>query len=435
MFETLKNAFSSKEIRVKIYATLALLVVYRLGCFVPLPGLDGDVIANLSSEGLFGMLGAVTGGSMSQGTLFALGIIPFINAFIIMQLLTLIIPKLEKLSKEGEEGRQKVTQITRYVALGLAAVQAVGIMLNWNNNEAVKPLFKMDSNWLTIVFDIVFLIAGSVFCMWLSERITEYGISNGSSLIIFVGILSTAGNVMLSSFTTMKSSPELIWNFIGFLLLVVGIFFFIVFVDGGERRITVQYAKQVKGNKMYGGQTTHIPIRINGSGVMPIIFASSFMSFPTMLIQMFGWQGGFVTFYTTYMTPYGNNAIGSVVYYVIMILLIVFFAYFYAQMQFNPDDVSRNIQQYGGFVPGIRPGKATADYLRRISNRITLFGAIFLAILTVIPTFLFNALGEELGFASAFSATGLLIVVSVALELNKQLESQIMMRHYKGFLK
>lgn len=435
MFETLKNAFSSKEIRVKIYATLALLVVYRLGCFVPLPGLDGDVIANLSSEGLLGMLGAVTGGSMSQGTLFALGIIPFINAFIIMQLLTLIIPKLEKLSKEGEEGRQKVTQITRYVALGLAAVQAVGIMLNWNNNEAVKPLFKMDSNWLTIVFDIVFLIAGSVFCMWLSERITEYGISNGSSLIIFVGILSTAGNVMLSSFTTMKSSPELIWNFIGFLLLVVGIFFFIVFVDGGERRITVQYAKQVKGNKMYGGQTTHIPIRINGSGVMPIIFASSFMSFPTMLIQMFGWQGGFVTFYTTYMTPYGNNAIGSVVYYVIMILLIVFFAYFYAQMQFNPDDVSRNIQQYGGFVPGIRPGKATADYLRRISNRITLFGAIFLAILTVIPTFLFNALGEELGFASAFSATGLLIVVSVALELNKQLESQIMMRHYKGFLK
>lgn len=435
MFETLKNAFSSKEIRVKIYATLALLVVYRLGCFVPLPGLDASVISGLSSEGLLGMLSAVTGGSMSQGTLFALGIIPFINAFIIMQLLTLIIPKLEKLSKEGEEGRQKVTQITRYVALGLAAIQAVGIMLNWHNNGAVKPLFSMQSNWLTIVFGIMFLVAGSVFCMWLSERITEYGISNGSSLIIFVGILSTAGTVILNSFTAMKTTPSLVWNFVGFLLLVVAIFFFIVFVDGGERRITVQYAKQVKGNKMYGGQTTHIPIRINGSGVMPIIFASSFMSFPTMLIQMFGWTGGFVTFYTKYLTPYGDNAVGSVVYYVVMILLIVFFAYFYAQMQFNPDDVSRNIQQYGGFVPGIRPGKATADYLRRISNRITLFGAIFLAVLTVVPTFLFNALGKNLGFASAFSATGLLIVVSVALELNKQLESQIMMRHYKGFLK
>ena len=267
------------------------------------------------------------------------------------------------------------------------------------------------------------------------RRITEYGISNGSSLIIFVGILSTAGTVILNSFTAMKTTPSLLWNFVGFLLLVVAIFFFIVFVDGGERRITVQYAKQVKGNKMYGGQTTHIPIRINGSGVMPIIFASSFMSFPTMLIQMFGWTGGFVTFYTKYLTPYGDNAVGSVVYYVVMILLIVFFAYFYAQMQFNPDDVSRNIQQYGGFVPGIRPGKATADYLRRISNRITLFGAIFLAVLTVVPTFLFNALGKNLGFASAFSATGLLIVVSVALELNKQLESQIMMRHYKGFLK
>ncbi len=435
MFETLKNAFSSKEIRVKIYATLALLVVYRLGCFVPLPGLDASVISGLSSEGLLGMLSAVTGGSMSQGTLFALGIIPFINAFIIMQLLTLIIPKLEKLSKEGEEGRQKVTQITRYVSLGLAVIQAVGIMLNWSNNGAVKPLFSMQSNWLTIVFGIMFLVAGSVFCMWLSERITEYGISNGSSLIIFVGILSTAGTVILNSFTAMKTTPSLLWNFVGFLLLVVAIFFFIVFVDGGERRITVQYAKQVKGNKMYGGQTTHIPIRINGSGVMPIIFASSFMSFPTMLIQMFGWTGGFVTFYTKYLTPYGDNAVGSVVYYVVMILLIVFFAYFYAQMQFNPDDVSRNIQQYGGFVPGIRPGKATADYLRRISNRITLFGAIFLAVLTVVPTFLFNALGKNLGFASAFSATGLLIVVSVALELNKQLESQIMMRHYKGFLK
>ena len=436
MFETLKNAFATKEIRIKIFATLGLLLAYRLGCFIPIPGFDVTALKEMTAESEFlSLLSTITGGSLSQGTLFALGIIPFINAFIIMQLLTLIIPKLEKLSKEGgEEGRAKITQITRYVALGLAAVQAVGIMISWNNSGIILPTFGQ--NWVTIVFATIILVGGSVLVMWLSERITEYGIGNGTSLIIFIGMLATAAASLPATFDYIGNDVNLIWNLIGFLIIVFLIFVLIVFVDGAERRITVQYAKQVKGNKMYGGQTTHIPIRVNSSGVMPIIFASAFMSFPSMIMQMFGWEtSGFGVWYLTYLTPFGNNAIGSVVYYLFMVLLIIFFAYFYAQIQFNPEDVSRNIQQYGGFLPGIRPGKPTSDYLKKISNRITLFGAIFLGFIAVVPTFLFDLIGSSIGLASAFSATGLLIVVSVALEFNKQLEAQIMMRHYKGFLK
>ena len=436
MFETLKNAFATKEIRIKIFATLGLLLAYRLGCFIPIPGFDVTALKEMTAESEFlSLLSTITGGSLSQGTLFALGIIPFINAFIIMQLLTLIIPKLEKLSKEGgEEGRAKITQITRYVALGLAAVQAVGIMISWNNSGIILPTFGQ--NWVTIVFATIILVGGSVLVMWLSERITEYGIGNGTSLIIFIGILSTAAASLPATFDYIGNDVNLIWNLIGFLIIVFLIFVLIVFVDGAERRITVQYAKQVKGNKMYGGQTTHIPIRVNSSGVMPIIFASAFMSFPSMIMQMFGWEtSGFGVWYLTYLTPFGNNAIGSVVYYLFMVLLIIFFAYFYAQIQFNPEDVSRNSQQYAGFLPDIRPAKPTIDYLKKISNRITLFGAIFLGFIAVVPTFLFDLIGSSIGLASAFSATGLLIVVSVALEFNKQLEAQIMMRHYKGFLK
>jgi preprotein translocase subunit SecY len=433
MFETLKNAFGTKEIRIKIFATLALILVYRLGCYVPVPGIDPANLTQSTSD-FAGMLAAITGGSMSNGTLFALGIIPFINAFIIMQLLTLIIPKLEKLSKEGESGRAKITQITRFFALALAAVQGVGIALSWNKADAILPTFGQV--WVTIVFVVVILMAGSVMVMWLGERITEYGIGNGTSIIIFIGILSTAGSAILNSFDTIAENGDLAWNLIGFLLLVLAIFAFIVYIDLAERKITVQYAKQVKGNKMYGGQTTHIPIRINASGVMPIIFATSFLSFPSMIITLLGLQekSGAITYFK-YFTAQYENPLGMTVYYVAMIALIIFFAYFYAQIQFNPEDVSRNIQQYGGFIPGIRPGKPTSDYLMRINNRITLFGAIFLAVVAVIPTFLFNLIGEDLQLSSAFSATGLLIVVSVALEINKQLESQIMMRHYKGFLK
>lgn len=439
MFETIKNAFGTKEIRVKIWATLLLLLVYRIGCFIPVPGLNVSIISDAlkasSASSFLNVISAITGGSLSQGTLFALGIIPFINSFIIMQLLTLIIPKLEEMSKDGEEGRKKITQITRYVAIVLAVVQAIGIAFLWKN--CINPIYGMQKNWLAMIYVIVILVGGSVMVMWLGERITEYGIGNGTSLIIFVGILSTAGTSLLNAFRTVPTDPNKLWNIFGFLILVLALFAFIVFMDGGERRITVQYAKQVKGNKMYGGQTTFIPIRVNASGVMPIIFASSFIMFPQMIISFIPKlaESKFGVWWMRNLTTSGGTWWGSLIYYIFMVVFIIFFAYFYSMIQFNPEDVSKNIQQYGGFIPGIRPGKPTSDYLKRINNRITLFGAIFLSIICVIPTFLFNVIGKDIGLSSAFSATGLLIVVSVALEFNKSLESQIMMRHYKGFLK
>lgn len=439
MFETIKNAFGTKEIRVKIWATLLLLLVYRIGCFVPVPGLNVSVISKAleqsSAASFLNVISAITGGSLSQGTLFALGIIPFINSFIIMQLLTLIIPKLEEMSKDGEEGRKKITQITRYVAIVLGAIQAIGIAFMWKNY--IDPIYGMQKNWLAMIYVIVILVGGSVMVMWLGERITEYGIGNGTSLIIFVGILSTAGTSLLNAFRTVPTDPNKLWNIFGFLILVVALFAFIVFMDGGERRITVQYAKQVKGNKMYGGQTTFIPIRVNASGVMPIIFASSFIMFPQMIISFIPKlaESKFGVWWMRNLTTSGGTWWGSLIYYIFLVVFIIFFAYFYSMIQFNPEDVSKNIQQYGGFIPGIRPGKPTSDYLKRINNRITLFGAIFLSIICVIPTFLFNVIGKDIGLSNAFSATGLLIVVSVALEFNKSLESQIMMRHYKGFLK
>lgn len=439
MFETIKNAFGTKEIRVKIWATLLLLLVYRIGCFVPVPGLNVSVISQAleqsSAASFLNVISAITGGSLSQGTLFALGIIPFINSSIIMQLLTLIIPKLEEMSKDGEEGRKKITQITRYVAIVLGAIQAIGIAFMWKNY--IDPIYGMQKNWLAMIYVIVILVGGSVMVMWLGERITEYGIGNGTSLIIFVGILSTAGTSLLNAFRTVPTDPNKLWNIFGFLILVVALFAFIVFMDGGERRITVQYAKQVKGNKMYGGQTTFIPIRVNASGVMPIIFASSFIMFPQMIISFIPKlaESKFGVWWMRNLTTSGGTWWGSLIYYIFLVVFIIFFAYFYSMIQFNPEDVSKNIQQYGGFIPGIRPGKPTSDYLKRINNRITLFGAIFLSIICVIPTFLFNVIGKDIGLSSAFSATGLLIVVSVALEFNKSLESQIMMRHYKGFLK
>lgn len=457
MFETLKNAFKTKEIRVKIWITLALILVYRIGCYIPIPTFNMFAVTNSADTSDFlSILNVITGGSMQNATLFALGVLPFINSSIIMQLLALVIPALEKMSKEGEEGRKKLTQITRIVAVVLAVVQAIGIVVAFRTinvsyekngqivHETMKGFenvfsfeFGADNPILTMALTIVLLVGGSVMVMWLSERITEYGIGNGTSIIIFIGILSTAGTTMAESFKLVGENWTYIWNIIGFIILVVAVLTFIVFMDGAERRITVQYSKQIKGNKMYGGQSTYIPIRVNGSGVMPIIFASSLLMFPQMIIQLFFSTTEAASWYARYMGS------GTAVYYVLLALFILGFSYFYAQIQFNPEDVSKNIQQYGGFIPGIRAGKPTSDFLKKINNRITFFGAVFLMCLSLIPTFLFRALAmgdgtwaaPALPFANSFSATGLLIVVSVALELNKQLESQIMMKHYKGFLK
>lgn len=441
MFETLKNAFKSKEIRVKIWITLALILVYRIGCYIPIPTFNVAAMqqAEAFSSDFLSILNVITGGSMQNATLFALGVLPFINSSIIMQLLALVIPALEKMSKEGEEGRKKLTQITRIVAVVLAVVQAIGIVVAFKSYFIDVFSFESgaDNPILTMALTIVLLVGGSVMVMWLSERITEYGIGNGTSIIIFIGILSTAGTTMAESFKLIGNEWTYIWNIIGFILVVVAVLTFIVFMDGAERRITVQYSKQIKGNKMYGGQSTYIPIRVNGSGVMPIIFASSLLMFPQMIIQLFFGNTEAAVWYAQYMGS------GTAVYYVLLALFILGFSYFYAQIQFNPEDVSKNIQQYGGFIPGIRAGKPTSDFLKKINNRITFFGAVFLMCLSLIPTFIFRALAmgngtwaaPALPFANSFSATGLLIVVSVALELNKQLESQIMMKHYKGFLK
>ena len=441
MYETLKNAFKSKEIRVKIWITLALILVYRIGCYIPIPTFNVAAMqqAEAFSSDFLSILNVITGGSMQNATLFALGVLPFINSSIIMQLLALVIPALEKMSKEGEEGRKKLTQITRIVAVVLAVVQAIGIVVAFKSYFIDVFSFESgaDNPILTMALTIVLLVGGSVMVMWLSERITEYGIGNGTSIIIFIGILSTAGTTMAESFKLVGNEWTYIWNIIGFILVVVAVLTFIVFMDGAERRITVQYSKQIKGNKMYGGQSTYIPIRVNGSGVMPIIFASSLLMFPQMIIQLFFSNTEAAVWYAQYMGS------GTAVYYVLLALFILGFSYFYAQIQFNPEDVSKNIQQYGGFIPGIRAGKPTSDFLKKINNRITFFGAVFLMCLSLIPTFIFRALAmgngtwaaPALPFANSFSATGLLIVVSVALELNKQLESQIMMKHYKGFLK
>ena len=442
MFQTFKNAFKTPEICKKILITLALILVYRVGCFVPIPGLDSATIFNGYAQTDFTlMLSAITGSAFTYGTIFALGIVPFINSFIIMQLLTLIIPKLEKLSKEGEEGRKKITQYTRYVAVLLAIIQAIGVMFAWQ--DSIIPVFTGDANnqvdkIFTMIFIVIILVGGSSLVMWLGERITEYGIGNGTSLIIFIGIISSLGTSIWKAVAVVipaevkAGETTSIWFLLGFLALVAILFFVIVFMDMAERKIKVQYAKQIKGNKMYGGQSTHIPIKVTAGGVMPIIFASSLIMFPQMIIQFGGWETTkFGLFWAEWFGSNGN------LYAPIMFLLIVFFGFFYAQIQFNPDDVARMLQQNGGFIQGVRPGKATSDTLRKINNRLTLFGSLFLAVIALIPTLILQQVDgfAALGLGNAFSATGLMIVVSTALEFQKQLENQLLVKNNKGFLK
>ena len=431
MFETLVNAFKVKEVRRKIFITIGLLLVYRIGCFIPVPGLDYAAMKETIEGNVFlNIMSALTGGSLAMGTLFAMGIGPYINSSIIMQLLTVAIPPLERLQKEGEEGRKKIAQYTRIVTVLLAIIQAVGILLG--SGDLLDTAILPDAQWLLYTLVILIMVGGSSLTMWLGERITEHGVGNGISLLIFVGILSTAGTAILNNFTLMSTGDlNAIWQFIGFIVAVVVIFGVIVYVDLAERKIPVQYAKQVKGRKMYGGQSTFIPMKVNASGVMPLIFAYALLSFPQLICNMFdpNMNWGFTQWWNEWV------GMGTWIYSILVAILIIFFAFFYAQIQFNAEDVSRNIQQYGGFIPGIRPGKPTTDYLAKINNRITLFGAIFLALVALIPTLIFIAVtGGNSNLLNAFSTPGLLIVVSVALEFDKQLQSQIMVRHYKGFL-
>ncbi len=444
MFETLKNAFKVKEIRVKIWYTILFLIIYRLGCYIPVPGIGTGLIdtAQLESLTYLNIMNMMTGGSLMNGTLFAMGIGPYINSSIIMQLLAVAIPSLERLSKQGEEGKKRIAQYTRYLTILLAIIQAVGILINYGSivvegsADGASSLSQLlwNQTWLAYVILVLFYTAGTVITMWIGERITDYGVSNGISLLIFAGIISTAGQALIQMFRNIGAADtsynELtnFWKFVIMLVAIVIVFVCIITVDLAERKIPVQYAKQIRGQKMYGGQSTVIPIKVNSNGVLPLIFAFSILSFPELIMTLFGWMDtSFGIWWATWMGA------SSWVYMVVLSIFIIFFAYFYTSIQFNPDDVSKSIQQNGGFIMGIRPGKPTAEYLKKISGRITLFGALFLALIAIVPSIIFKAI--DASSYGAFTATGMLIVVSVALEFNTALESQIMMKNYKGFLK
>ena len=448
MFETLKNAFRNPDIRKKLLLTLVILFVFRLGCYIPVPGLlRGSFSEAIAGNDFLSLMSGITGNALANGTLFALGIGPYINASIIIELLTVGIPYLERLSKQGEEGRKKITFYTRILTIILAIIQSVGIILTFamraedtagvsDATGAIRTGLFFDQMWLAGIYMTIVYTAGAMLVMWLGERITDYGIGNGISMIIFIGILSTGGISIVSEFRNLFAGNLNSLLSIGlFIVLTVLIFFAVVFVDLAERKIPVNYAKQVRGTKMYGGQSSVIPMKITGSGVMPLIFAFAILSFPSMIISFFVPQSN-PAHQRLAIWFSGNSPMwyGRVIYSVALCLLIFAFAFFYAQMEFNPDDVAKQIQSNGGFIQGIRPGKPTAQYLKKINKRITLFGAIFLTLLAFIPSIAFSWTGSA-SLVNVFSTTGILIVVSVALEFDKQLQAQIMMKTYKGFLK
>ena len=421
MLETFKNAWRIEDLRKKILYTLLMLLVYRIGTsFIPIAGMDVAAIKQtVEGSDILGFLNMITGGSLAGFTIFAVGISPYITASIVMQLLTFAIPALERLSKEGgEEGREKLKRITRYVGIGLALIMSIGMVMSLRS-------YMITTDLLSKITMVLTLTAGACIVMWMGEKITEKGIGNGVSLIIFVGIVArlpvTAWSFMQNIFAGEVNARALLPIVVIYVAIVAGV----VFIDCGERRIPVQYAKRVVGRKMYGGQSTNIPMKVHSAGVMPIIFAVTLLQFPGM-IASFWPQSGFALWWGRWM----NSA--TIPYNIIFAILIVALGYFYNMVTFNPVEVSKNIQQYGGFIPGIRPGKPTSDYLAKISSRLTLFGGLFLALLATLPGLIAGLVGTNI---MALTATGVLISVSVALETSKQLESQMLMRHYKGFLK
>ena len=428
MIQTIKKAWGIPELRKKIVFTALILLIFRIGNAIPVPyvdtGLLGTYINQLSTT-VLSLYNVMSGGAFAQATIFALGVQPYINSSIIIQLLTIAIPSLGRMAQEGgEEGKKKIQSITRYATVAIAIIQGVGYFFLMKN----YGILTSTSVWAALVI-IVSFIAGSSFVMWMGEQITEFGIGNGISIILFAGILSRVPT-MVSQMVGGMRAGSLKWWMV--LLVIVGILLLIVlitWVNGAERRIPVQYAKRQVGRKMYGGQSTFIPLKANANGVMPLIFAMTIMQVPAMIGQFWP-DGGFYKFYINYMSASSEHWYGHLVYYVIYSLLIVAFAYFYTTISFNPVEISKNLQQNGGFIPGIRPGRPTGDYLKRISNRLTLFGAIFLMILAIVPTVLLGAFG----LSSTFGPTSILIMVSVALETSAQLESMMLMRHYKGFL-
>ena len=423
MFRTLVNAWKSKDIRTKILYTLLLILLYRLGSYIAIPGVNtASIAASLENYvAVGGFMNLFTGQAFSRYSLFAMGISPYINASIIMQLLTVAIPALERLSKE-EDGRSKIEKITRYVGIGLALVQSVSIILAFGEDAVTN------ANFLTYATIGICCTAGTALLMWMGERITDKGIGNGISFLIFASIVSSVLPTIIDIVKQVFVMGTYQWWALPILIVVVLVLTVgIVMVDRAERRIPIQYAKRVVGRKQYGGQTTYLPIKANANGVMPLIFAMTVMNVPQMIVEFVSKDSGFRTFYENYL------AAGTVVYYIIYALLIVAFAYFYTTISFNPVEISKNLQQNGGTIPGRRPGKDTGDYIKRISNRLTLFGALFLMVIAIVPSVLLGLFNLDKAL-SAFGPTSILIMISVALETSATLESMMLMRHYKGFL-
>jgi preprotein translocase subunit SecY len=417
------NIFRIPELRKRLLFTLGMLAVYRLGIYVTTPGVDRVAMRNVVEQGnLLGLLNFFSGGAFEQLSIFALGIMPYVSSSIILQLLTVVVPALEKLKKEGELGQRKITQYTRYGTIVLSAIQGYGISTYLESLRDPSGVSVVaDPGWGFRLLTMVSLAAGTAFIMWMGEQITERGVGNGISLIIFAGIVARAPSAAYNTWLTFRAPGSQISE-LGLLVLaaimvvVVGL---IVFVERGQRRIPVQYAKRVVGRKLYGGQSTHLPLKVNTAGVIPPIFASSLLLIPATLA---GWFP-FLERVNTAIQP------GSWIYNVMYVVLIVFFAYFYTAVTFNPVDVADNLKKYGGYIPGIRPGKKTADYIDHVLSRITFGGAIYLAAICVLPTII----TAEFGVQFYFGGTSLLIVVGVALDTVQQIEGHLITRHYEGF--
>ena len=442
MIETIRNAWKIPELRKKILFTIFALLIFRLGSVVPVPFIDSDLLGNTlnSMGGIFSLLGTMNGTAFSMAAVFALGVQPYINSSIIIQLLTVAIPALERLQREGgEEGRKKIAAITRYVTVAIAILQGLGYytLVASTNNGALLDTAGLPGWWVAVVIILCFT-AGSAFVMWLGEQITEFGIGNGISIILFAGILSRVPGMVATVYAGIQNNLNGVtgegvfnlpwWSAILIVIGMLAIVVLIVFIQNSERRIPVQYAKRVVGRKMYGGQSSHIPLKVNMSGVMPIIFAQAIASLPATIGMFFGKsansEGGWGVFLSVFNTT-------SIVYIIVYFLLIVGFSYFYSTMQFNPVEVANNLKKNGGFIPGFRPGKPTADFIHKVLGKITMFGALYLAVIAIAPI----VTGAIIGVSSlAIGGTSVIIVVGVALETTKAMEAQMMMRHYKGFL-
>jgi len=439
MFKTMKEAFKMPDVRKKILITLFILLIYRIGCWMPIPGIDpalfgsnGQVATGGGARDFLQLMSDLAGGALANGAILALGVGPYITSSIVIQLLTIALPSLERLSKQGDEGRRKIAVYTRYVALFMSLAQAIAIVVSLSGAGSImQGIFGPNvPNIVTSFLVILTLVAGSMFTVWLGDKITEHGVSNGMSMLVFIGIISTGVRAFYNSILNVIDDINTIMIPGAFIVTLALIFFLIVWVDLAERRIPVTYAKQIKGNKMYGGQSANIPIKINASGVVPIIFAFAMLQFPQLIMSIFWPDSGAYHWWAM------NVGKGSFINIVATALLILGFTYFYATLSFNPDDVSRQIQQNGGFILGYRPGPPTRDYLKRVSNRITLFGAIFLMLIALVPSLIFTMAVKDGGaLLTAFTGVGLLIIVSVALEFEKQLQGQMLMKSYKGFLK